>query len=84
MDEQYLTPHEVSARYKGQISIKTLANWRVKKIGPTWTKIGGRILYRLDHILAWEKGRTAASMLIVSAGALPGKLSPLLNAPMFV
>lgn len=56
---EYLTPSEVSERYKGSISVKTLANWRAKKKGPKWTKIGGRILYRVDHVLSWENGRTS-------------------------
>ncbi|HEX5676759.1 MAG TPA: helix-turn-helix domain-containing protein [Alcanivorax sp.] len=70
----YLTPKEVSDRYKGSITVKTLANWRTKKSGPKWTKIGGKILYRLDHILKWEETRTASSHLLCLVAALVSSL----------
>lgn len=31
---QYLTPDEVSERYRGEISPGTLRNWRAMRIGP--------------------------------------------------
>ena len=58
MDKEYLTPSELVARYKSKITIRTLANWRSLGISPPYTKIGGRILYRLSDILEWEKKRT--------------------------
>lgn len=70
--QPYLTPQEVSERYKRKISVKTLANWRTKKLGPKWTKIGGRILYRLDHVIDWEKTRTTVAIIGKAAAALLG------------
>lgn len=58
MNTQYLTPQEVSGRYKGQISIRTLANWRSSGDGPAFTKIGGRVLYPLEKVMEWEAKRT--------------------------
>lgn len=55
---KYLTPHEVVDRYQKQISTRTLANWRSQGIGPPFSKIGGRILYRLDLVEQWEQKRT--------------------------
>jgi len=57
----YLTPEELSARYHGRIAIRTLANWRCTGNGPKFTKIGGRILYLMSEVLAWEKARTVES-----------------------
>lgn len=54
----YLTPKEVSDRYKGRISVRTLANWRTSGDGPKYTKIGARVLYHLSAVEEWEKKRT--------------------------
>lgn len=54
----YLTPHEVADRYQGRIKVRTLANWRSAGVGPPFVKVGGRILYKLDLIEAWETRRT--------------------------
>jgi hypothetical protein len=58
MSEQYLTPRELSERYKGAISERTLANWRSSGGGPQFTKVGGRVLYSLASVEDWEKKRT--------------------------
>lgn len=58
MEVQYLTPTELAARYKGRITVRTLANWRSTKNGPRFTKIGGRVLYPVDAVIEWEKSRT--------------------------
>ncbi|MGX8013606.1 DNA-binding protein [Mesorhizobium sp. ORM8.1] len=43
-DPNYLTPEEVIARYRGQVSEGTLRNWRCMRIGPSFLKIGKAIL----------------------------------------
>jgi hypothetical protein len=58
MNTQYLTPKELSDRYKGQISERTLANWRSSGEGPRFTKIGGRVLYPVHSVEEWERKRT--------------------------
>ena len=58
MEVQYLTPTELAARYKGSITVRTLANWRSTGNGPRFTKIGGRVLYPTDAVIEWEKSRT--------------------------
>lgn len=55
---EYLTPLELAARYKGSITVRTLANWRSTGHGPKFTKIGGRVLYPVDAVVEWEKSRT--------------------------
>jgi hypothetical protein len=57
----FITPEELASRYKGRISIKTLANWRTKGGGPDYTKIGGKIMYRIDAVAAWGRTRTYVS-----------------------
>ena len=59
--QRYLTPAELSARFERKISPRTLSNWRCAGTGPRFVKVGGRILYPVDEVEAWEKRRTASS-----------------------
>lgn len=77
MNETYLTPAEVVARYKGAITEKTLANWRVNRDGPAWTKVGGRVLYPLGSLVEWERARTVAGRVADAARRLAAWLLPL-------
>lgn len=70
---QYMTPQELHERWKRRVAIRTLSNWRSLGIGPKFTKIGGRILYRLDEVEAWERSRTTDSTQNYSrTGAVQG------------
>jgi hypothetical protein len=56
MDERkYLTAEEVSERYRGEISVGTLRNWRSMRVGPTFIKIGKAVLYAIDDLEAWDQ-----------------------------
>jgi len=57
-ERKFLTPREVASRYNGQITHRTLANWRSSGVSPPFCKIGGRILYPLDELILWEQRRT--------------------------
>lgn len=59
--KKFLTPHEVSARYDGRITVRTLANWRSQGRGPAFTKVGGAILYQVDQLETWEQSNTVTS-----------------------
>lgn len=54
-DKELLTPLELAARLR--VSDYTLRNWRLKKQGPRWAKIGKAIRYRLEDVREWEKAR---------------------------
>ncbi|UCI05141.1 helix-turn-helix domain-containing protein [Mesorhizobium sp. B1-1-8] len=54
-DPNYLTPEEVIARYRGQVSEGTLRNWRCMRIGPSFLKIGKAILYPSGELDRWYK-----------------------------
>lgn len=56
--KQYLTPDEVATRYRGTVSIRTLANWRSMRIGPKFFKIGKTILYEEGDLDAWDDRNT--------------------------
>lgn len=59
--KKFLTPADVAARYDGNISTRTLANWRSQGTGPAFTKIGGSILYPLAKLEEWEDRNTVNS-----------------------
>ncbi|MCL7466084.1 helix-turn-helix domain-containing protein [Phaeovulum sp. NW3] len=49
------TQKELARRWT--LSHRTLERWRWSGQGPAYMKIGGRIVYRLDDVLAFEKER---------------------------
>lgn len=55
-DKTFLNQYELSKRWK--ISPRTLERWRWLGTGPRYHKIGGRIIYRLEDIEAWEQSRS--------------------------
>lgn len=56
--QQYLTPEDLFARWQKRVAIRTMSNWRSLGTGPKFTKVGGRILYPLEEVVAWEQRRT--------------------------
>jgi hypothetical protein len=52
---QYLTPDEVSERYRGEISTGTLRNWRALRIGPSYVKVGKGVLYPVTELESWDR-----------------------------
>jgi hypothetical protein len=50
---QLLLQSELAARWR--ISPRTLERWRSIGTGPDWLRLGARILYRLDDVLAYEQ-----------------------------
>lgn len=53
MENVYLNQYELSKRWK--ISPRTLERWRWLRFGPAYTKVGGRVIYRVDDIEAYER-----------------------------
>jgi hypothetical protein len=54
-DSRYLTPEEVAERYRGEVSIGTLRNWRAMRIGPSYVKVGKGVLYPVGELDAWDR-----------------------------
>lgn len=57
-EKKYLTPEEVSERYRGEISVGTLRNWRAQRVGFPYVRVGRAILYPSDALDAWDKAHT--------------------------
>lgn len=56
--EVFLTPQELVKRWGGTVVTGTLANWRNKGKGPTYTKIGGKVRYRESDVIKYEQENT--------------------------
>jgi hypothetical protein len=52
MPVRHLTQIELAQRWR--ISPRTLERWRWLQEGPQFLKIGGRVVYRLEDIEAYE------------------------------
>ncbi|SEL48000.1 helix-turn-helix transcriptional regulator [Jannaschia helgolandensis] len=53
MSEVCLSQIELAARWK--ISHRTLERWRWAQEGPRYLKIGGRVVYRVSDVEAFER-----------------------------
>lgn len=54
-DRMFLTLDEVIGRYRDQISEGTLRNWRSKRVGPSFLKLGKAVLYPLEELERWDR-----------------------------
>lgn len=53
MREMCLSQIELAARWR--ISPRTLERWRWIGDGPRFMKLGGRVIYRVEDVLAFER-----------------------------
>lgn len=53
----YLNQAELAARFR--VSPRTLERWRWLKTGPTYVKLGGKVVYALEDVEAYERRRRA-------------------------
>jgi len=47
--------NQAELAFRWRISPRTLERWRCSKTGPIFLKIGGRVIYRVEDIEAFEK-----------------------------
>jgi len=52
---KYLTAEEVAERYREEISVGTLRNWRAMRVGPPFVKIGKAVLYPVQELDEWDR-----------------------------
>ena len=60
-DLELLTTHEASAALRNAVSASTLNRWRCEGRGPVFVKLGGRVYYRPQDLLAWLDERSRQS-----------------------
>ena len=66
---RYVRTHE-AARLLG-ISPRTLEKYRCHGSGPTFRKLGGRVVYAIDELEAWAERGTVASTSDPRGSVLP-------------
>ena len=59
MTTKHLNQIDLARRWR--VSERTLERWRWLREGPQYLKIGGRVVYRLDDIEAFEVARSRAA-----------------------
>jgi len=64
---RHLNQTELSRRWS--LSPRTLERWRWRRQGPDYLKIGGRVVYRLEDIEAFEAAQTRNATVRLSGGA---------------
>jgi predicted site-specific integrase-resolvase len=55
--QQKHCPNQKELARRWTISHRTLERWRWAGEGPAYMKIGGRVVYRLEDIVAFERGQ---------------------------
>lgn len=53
MMHTHLLTQDLATRWR--LSARTLEQWRWKGVGPSYRRIGGRVVYRLDEIERFEQ-----------------------------
>lgn len=53
MTARWLTATELAERWRR--SPRTLERWRTEQTGPAWFRLHGRVLYRVEDVLAYEQ-----------------------------
>jgi hypothetical protein len=56
MDRPIAHINQVQLARRWSLSPRTLERWRWRDQGPAYLKLGGRVLYRLEDIEAFERG----------------------------
>ena len=54
-EQVVLSVDDLVSRWRGQVKPSTLASWRSKGVGPRYLKLGGRVLYPVVAIEAYEQ-----------------------------
>lgn len=50
------TPEELANIF--EVTVETLAEWRSRKTGPDYVKLGKRVMYRISDIYVWMQNNT--------------------------
>ena len=59
MTIRHLNQSELAKRWS--LSTRTLERWRWQRQGPPFLKVGGRVVYRLEDVEAYEANRHCSS-----------------------
>ncbi len=60
--DQYLKPHDAAIYLGGNVNVKKLANWRSRRKGPRYTRIGRSVRYDPAILDLFMRNHHAAMM----------------------
>jgi hypothetical protein len=66
MNSSFLKPGEIVSRWRNTVTEGTLAVWRSIGKGPPYIKSGRSVLYPLDELEKYEKGKIKGVVEIVA------------------
>ena len=81
LSTNYVRTHE-AARLLG-ISARTLEKYRCHGTGPTFRKLGGRVVYAIDDLKAWAERGAVTSTADPRGSVLPAKRHASLVSPAY-
>ncbi len=55
-DRPIIHLNQVQLARRWSLSPRTLERWRWRERGPAYLKVGGRVVYRLEDVEAFERG----------------------------
>jgi hypothetical protein len=58
---RFLDPPSLVARWEGAVNVGTLAKWRMRGYGPRFLKLGSKVLYPMDEVVAYETANLRAA-----------------------
>ena len=61
MKRFFWSPRDLSRHW--EISVRTLERWRAESKGPAWLRLNGKVLYRIDDVMAFEEAHRHGSSL---------------------
>lgn len=56
-----LTPEQLSERWGGRPTVRTLCQWRYERRGPAYIKVGHAVRYPLSAVIEFERARTVTT-----------------------
>jgi hypothetical protein len=55
-NDGFLTTADLYDRWNGKIKMSTIIQWRYLKRGPSYRKLGGKVLYAIEDVVKFEHG----------------------------
>ncbi len=62
MTDNLLTAQQLAARWENKVPLRTIERWRSTGQGPKYMKLGGKVLYPLAEVEAFEARSTVGSV----------------------
>ena len=62
MDDKLLTAQQLAERWENKVQLRTIERWRSTGQGPKFMRLGGKVLYPIAEVEAFEDRSTVGSV----------------------